>query len=210
MSFAWGVAYLERFSYPRPMRIVSLVLIATSCTTPTEEPVGLPTGGEPWVWGETEVPETPYTMSGFSFVDTHAAGAPQPGRLAPLEEDLLFLVEQGIAVLVSLTVTPTDPLAVEAAGIQPVHLPIEDYHAPTLQQQFEFVEGLQAMSERGEKVAVHCTAGLGRTGTMLATWFVSQGLSAEDAIAQIRLLRPGSIETDEQEVSVYEFEANWP
>jgi protein-tyrosine phosphatase len=36
--------------------------------------------------------------------------------------------------------------------------------------------------ESGGKVYVHCRAGIGRTGTVAATWLVSQGLTGEDAL----------------------------
>jgi atypical dual specificity phosphatase len=58
----------------------------------------------------------------------------------------------------------------------------------------------------GAAVAVHCGAGLGRTGTLVACYLVAGGLSAEDAIAKVRRLRPGSIETAEQEAAVRTFE----
>jgi atypical dual specificity phosphatase len=54
-------------------------------------------------------------------------------------------------------------------------------------------------------VAVHCGAGLGRTGVILACWFVSKNLSVKNAIARVRRLRPGSIETESQEEAVAEF-----
>ena len=47
-------------------------------------------------------------------------------------------------------------------------------------------------------------AGRGRTGTVLAAYFVSQGMPARDAVQHVRTLRPGSIETPEQERAVFE------
>ena len=148
----------------------------------------------------------PYTMSGFSFVDDLAAGMPRPGSRVALEVDLGFLAEQDLALLVSLTVDPIDPHQLRSFGLDAMHLPIEDFHAPTLEQQHALVDELARRAEAGEKVGVHCTAGLGRTGTMLATWFVAGGMDAATAIDTIRQLRPGSIETAEQERSVVDFE----
>lgn len=49
-------------------------------------------------------------------------------------------------------------------------------------------------------------AGLGRSGTMAAAYLVATGTSADEAIAILRELRPGSIETAEQEAAVRRFE----
>ena len=57
-------------------------------------------------------------------------------------------------------------------------------------------------------VGVHCGAGMGRTGTFLAAYLVSQGMTAHDAIAEVRRLRPGSIETPAQERAVAQYEAS--
>lgn len=57
-----------------------------------------------------------------------------------------------------------------------------------------------------QAVGVHCALGFGRTGTMLACYLVKErGLAAGDAVAEIRRLRPGSIETYEQEKAVFQF-----
>jgi protein-tyrosine phosphatase len=56
---------------------------------------------------------------------------------------------------------------------------------------------LQALNE-GQRVLVHCAAGLGRTGMLVAKLLVLNGVRADEAIAQVRRARPGTIETDAQ------------
>ena len=56
---------------------------------------------------------------------------------------------------------------------------------------------LQALNG-GQRVLVHCAAGLGRTGMLVAKLLVLHGVSADDAIAQVRRARPGTIETEAQ------------
>ena len=56
---------------------------------------------------------------------------------------------------------------------------------------------LQALNS-GQRVLVHCAAGLGRTGMLVAKLLVLHGVSADEAIAQVRKARPGTIETEAQ------------
>ncbi|MEK6660733.1 MAG: dual specificity protein phosphatase family protein, partial [candidate division NC10 bacterium] len=56
-------------------------------------------------------------------------------------------------------------------------------------------------------VVVHCYAGQGRTGTMLACALVHQGMSAEEAIRLVRAMRPPSIDTLVQEQIIFDFAA---
>ena len=70
----------------------------------------------------------------------------------------------------------------------------------------EFADLVRAAADAGTPVGVHCTAGLGRSGTMGAAYLVANGASAEEAIAIIRSLRPGSVETDTQEEAIRRFE----
>ncbi len=146
------------------------------------------------------------SMPGFSWVvDQRLAAMPQPGAERPLDEDLAFLQSQGIELLVSLTEEPTDPAALTRRGIDRLHLPVRDFTAPSLEQLRRFVAVVEGSSAADRAVGVHCTAGLGRSGTFVAAYFVSRGMSAAEAIAEVRRLRPGSVETREQEERLAEF-----
>jgi protein-tyrosine phosphatase len=79
--------------------------------------------------------------------------------------------------------------------------PIADFGAPTPTQVADFTAQLLHDLETGP-VALSCSAGLGRTGTMAACFLVSQGWSDREAITEVRRCRPGAVETSAQEALV--------
>lgn len=134
-----------------------------------------------------------------------------PGEVAGLARpdpgDGERLREEGITALVSLTRRPPFPEA--AGGPSILHLPVADMTAPSQEQLLAAVRFIAAAVAAGGAGAVHCTAGWGRTGTVLAAWLVSRGEEPGEAVARVRDARPGSIETAEQERAVHRFEATW-
>ena len=141
-------------------------------------------------------------QDGFSWViEEKLAGMPRPGTSASANEDVAFLEAQGLNLLVSLTEEPVSKYLLNTHGINQLHIPVPDFTAPTLEQQNQFVSAASGIIDTGGRVGVHCTAGKGRTGTLLATYFVHTGMTPKEAIEKTRELRPGSIETAAQEAA---------
>jgi atypical dual specificity phosphatase len=140
---------------------------------------------------------------GFTWVDP-----PHLAALAfPDADDLAWLRRHGVDLLVSLTEDPPPRRWVNDAGLMTVHIPVPDLAAPSARQLELAVNTLSRAKTTGLGVAVHCAAGKGRTGTILAAYWVAQGLTATDAIRRVRESRPGSVETGDQERAVAAFEA---
>jgi protein-tyrosine phosphatase len=77
-------------------------------------------------------------------------------------------------------------------------MPLAGGSAPTPEQFTGFLRFVEHQRAVGHPVAVHCVAGRGRTGTVLAGYLISRGYTFDDAIARVRSLQPRAIEAPKQ------------
>lgn len=126
------------------------------------------------------------------------AGSAQPGLWNDMAQDMDFLRERGIRLVVTLTEAPLDPPPT-AFGLQSLHHPIPDMGAPPPRAALELCRQIAAALERNEPALLHCKAGLGRTGALLACCLVLLGRSPGEAIRSLRRVSPHFIQTEEQE-----------
>ena len=132
-----------------------------------------------------------------------------PGSLAGSQgptrrRDLLFLKLKDIRAIIRME---AQTITGEAEELVDLYERVPDFSPPTLDQLKRMVLFIQEQIEKWERpVVVSCYAGLGRTGTVLACYLVYTGYTPKAAINLVRELRPGSIQTVEQEESVGSFD----
>jgi atypical dual specificity phosphatase len=113
------------------------------------------------------------------------AGMPRPSL-----EDLPRLYHAGLRGLVSLMDEPSGIKEYEQTGFQALWLPITGGKPPTVEQVKTFVQFAQLLLQQNQPVAVHCTSGNRRTGTLLAAYLIANGEMPEKAISHIQQIRP--------------------
>ena len=130
-----------------------------------------------------------------------------------LSADIKAIKDWGASAVLTL-IEPEELLAlqvpdlgavVRSAGMVWHHQPICDGHAPEAQfmrQWPALLRDLLGRVRQGGSVVVHCRGGLGRAGTVAALLAIETGIEPAAAIAAVRAVRPGAIETLAQEAFV--------
>lgn len=134
------------------------------------------------------------------------------GKLAgsglPITEDeFKWVIDKGIRSIVTVREVPLPSKWFDGGDIDYLHLMVEDYGAPTVEVLDETVDYIDEKIRTGKPVLVHCAAGKGRTGAVLAAYLIKkENLTAEQAIEKIRLMRPGSVQSITQEIALSMYE----
>jgi hypothetical protein len=132
-----------------------------------------------------------------------------PGRGGNLVRDVCVIREWSPAIVVSMTGTAemTElgagdlPTLLGGAGITWRHFPVVDFGVPEVEilpQWAELSSTLHARLDVGESVLLHCRGGLGRSGMIALRLLVERGEVADAALARLRMVRPGAVETEAQ------------
>ena len=156
--------------------------------------------GDAYRWAHGRVSDKP---TNFGWV---VQGKLAGSGLPVTHSEFKWVIGQGIRSIVTVREVPL-PKGWFDDGIGYLHLEVEDFGAPSIDEIQNAVSYIKEQIADSRPVLVHCAAGKGRTGVILASYLVNvEGISSENAIEKLRLMRPGSVQSEVQEMAVAMYE----
>ncbi|MDE1853180.1 MAG: dual specificity protein phosphatase family protein [Thaumarchaeota archaeon] len=130
--------------------------------------------------------------TGFVWIEKgKLAGSGWPASRSQVE----WLVRAGVRSILGLTEEPLPKQWIEAFGLVYGHVPMRDHEPPSFDSLEKGVEFIRVQVGAGRPVAVHCLAGEGRTGCVLAAFLIKErGMSPDQALGALRELKPAFVE----------------
>ena len=119
-------------------------------------------------------------------------------------EEIKWALNEGVKSIVTIREEALEfPLPAE---MKYLHVHSNDMGVPEFDDLVHAVDFIHTRITSNEPVMVHCLAGLGRTGTILACYLIKyKKMPADDAIQKVRNERPGSIQSFPQEEIIFQF-----
>ena len=152
--------------------------------TPNSKPAGS-AGGLSFLDPQGDALPRPYGNTYWLWAGHVLAGEhPAKEGEEQLSEKLQLFALAGITHFIDLT-SPADPVKTyqPLGGAVRINHPITDFGVPSPLQMQGILQSIQSALSQGGKVYVHCKGGIGRTGTVAATWLTEQGLDDKQALA---------------------------
>lgn len=112
----------------------------------------------------------------------------------PFKNVLTHFVQKDVGLVVRLNSELYCPTYFTALGIQHIDMIFEDGTCPALPIVRKFIKLAHGMIAKSKSIAVHCKAGLGRTGCLIGAYLIYRhGFTANEVIAFMRFMRPGMV-----------------
>ncbi|CCF55530.1 hypothetical protein KAFR_0A00920 [Kazachstania africana CBS 2517] len=112
----------------------------------------------------------------------------------PFRSVLKFFTENDVQLVVRLNSHLYNKQHFEDVGIKHVDMIFEDGTCPDMSIVKNFIGSAETIIKRGGKIAVHCKAGLGRTGCLIGAHLIyTHGFTANECIGFLRFIRPGMV-----------------
>ncbi len=137
-----------------------------------------------WLYGRGLPKLTGVPLMQFSEITPQIYVGPQYGKLGKQ-----VIMRQGIRYNVNLRIE-FDDAAHGLALENYCHLPTIDDDAPSIEHLQQGVAFIGDAVTHDGKVYIHCAGGVGRAPTLAAAYFISQGMSLDDALNLIKKHRP--------------------
>ena len=121
------------------------------------------------------------------------------------KEEIDWIKQEGVKSIVTIREEPLEDEWIKEVNYLHVHS--NDMGIPEFSDLVNSVDFIHQRITNDEPVMVHCLAGLGRTGTILACYLIKyKDMTANDAIEKVRQERHGSIQSFSQEEIIFRFE----
>ncbi|GMM46169.1 phosphoprotein phosphatase [Pichia kluyveri] len=112
----------------------------------------------------------------------------------PFKQVLEFFTKNNVKLVVRLNSHLYDKREFTKRNMQHIDMIFEDGSCPTIDFVQKFIGAAESIISKGGKVAVHCKAGLGRTGCLIGAYLIyTHGFTANECIAYMRMIRPGMV-----------------
>ncbi|PGH02588.1 hypothetical protein AJ79_07592 [Helicocarpus griseus UAMH5409] len=112
----------------------------------------------------------------------------------PFKNVLSHFSSRNIGLVVRLNSELYSPSYFTAMGISHMDMIFEDGTCPPLPLVRRFIKIAHEMIHKNKGIAVHCKAGLGRTGCLIGAYLIYRyGFTANEIIAFMRFMRPGMV-----------------